>query len=218
MAWDLSRVEQRARALAKRADLEQLKANALATGESEAAHLINEILVERFPAVLAKQGAGRTPTTATVKARREDFDSGKDAYLWLVEQFRGHRPTVLAEYQALPQRSGGLSRGSRFARTSSELFPEGSPRASDTSYYAELSGGWFADTNINHKDKFTALMKLAHICGLEYPVDWDFRPTGGTKELVDHQAVVVSVRALLTEMLSGTSGRIPSGAPASAAD
>ena len=166
----------------------------------------------------AKQRAGRTPTTAAFKATREDFDSGKAACLWLVERFRGHRPTVLAEYQALTQRSGAASAGSRFARTTSELFPEGSPRAGNTAYYAELSGGWFVDTNINHKDKFTALVKLSHICGLEYPAEWEFRPSGGTKEHADHQAVVVSVRGLLAELLSGKSGRVGDGASSSAAD
>ena len=156
--------------------------------------------------------------TAAFKARREDFDSGKDAYLWLVERFRDYRPIVLAAYQALPQQSGSSTRGSRFARAASGLFPEGSTRAGNTAYFAELSGGWFADTNISHMDKFTALMKLSHICGLEYSSDWEFRPTRGTKELADHQAVVVSVRATLAELMAGSPGRAGDGAPTSAAD
>ena len=60
-----------------RADLEMLRANALAKGNREFAAIAAEVLNERFPGT-AKKSGGATPTTAVFLGRTEHFASGKD--------------------------------------------------------------------------------------------------------------------------------------------
>ena len=197
---DATRFEQIARNPAlTRQELENMKANAIAKGETEFAHIAEEILRERFR-IKTKKVTGPTPTRAIFRGRSEKFPTGKDAYLWLVEQFRYYHPSIFEEYGELHQRA--RSKGRRFARSPDTLFPPGSKRAGNPSHYSELSGGWFADTNINHQDKFSALLQLGHLAKLEYPNDWSFLVEGGTEELAEQQEMVIRANELLTELLN----------------
>lgn len=199
---DPTRFEQLARSPARtRDDLERMKANALSKGETELAHIAEEILRERFP-IRTRVPSGRTPTTAIFRGHREQFDSGKDAYLWLVQEFRLYRPTIFDEYEALHARA--KSAGRRYARTPESLFPPGSPRAGNPAYQAKLGGGWYADINANHQNKFSALVQLGHLAGLEFLRDWNFRVEGGTQELADQQkqqGMISIAQKMLDELL-----------------
>lgn len=199
---DIQRFEQLVRDPHKtREDLENMKMNALAKGKPEFAAIADEVLLQRFP-VKGRRSGGATPTTGAFRGRSEEFDSGKDAYLWLVEQFCRYRPDTLDKYVALHTKAGVRSRGCRFATNENDLFPEGSRRRGDPAFYSKVSTGWFADTNLNHTDKFATLMQLSYVCGLEYEVDWDFRVTGATEQLLEHQQVIVSARRSLDELLA----------------
>lgn len=201
MTTDLLKLEETARRSSLTlADLEQMKVNALAKRNVEAAKLISEVILERFP-VHTKVGSGRTPTAALFLGRAQEFDSGKEAYLWLVAQFHSFRPTVFTDFQALSRARSKSNSGVRFAQESHHLFPSGSKRAGNASYFAELPGGWFADTNLNHQDKFATLLKLGYVSELEYPTQWEFRPVGGTTALREHQEAVVRAGELLAELL-----------------
>lgn len=195
---DASRFEQIARSASTSEELENMKANALAKGQIQFAHIAEEVLRERFP-VRSKKGKGPTPTTAGFRGRSERFPTGKEAYLWLVEQFRFYRPNIFEEYETLHERA--KSTGRRFARNPESLFPTDSKRAGDPAYYSELSGGWYADTNLNHEAKFAALMQLGYLAKLEYATDWSFGVEGGTKELADQQDSVIKAQELLKELL-----------------
>lgn len=197
---DPTRFEQIARNSARtQEEIENMKANAIAKGHTELAHIADEILRERFP-IRSRKAMGSTPTTATFRGKSEIFPTGKDAYLWLVEQFRSFLPSVFEEYELLHTRA--RSHGRRFSKNPESLFPAGSKRAGDPSYYSALTGGWYADTNINHKDKFSALMQLGYVAKLEYPDDWSFRVEGGTKELAGQQELVIRGNELLNELLN----------------
>jgi hypothetical protein len=198
---DLDKIEARARGLKTRAELEQLLQNALAKKELEAARLVGEVLAERFPSP-SNIRRGATPTEARFKDSRESFPSGKEAYLWLLEQLRLRTPSVLETYSRLQARRRRI-RGRRFARSVTELFPPGSQRIEHASHHAELGGGWFTDVNLDHQDKFAVLLSLSQLSGLQYPVDWDFRPIGGTAELEAHQAAVVRAEEIVAELLRG---------------
>jgi len=177
---NIERFEQIARDPRKtREELENMKKNALTNGKPEFAAIANEVLLQRFP-VKGRRSGGATPTTGTFRGRSEEFDSGKDAYLWLVEQCCRYRPDTLDKYVVLHAKAGARSKGRRFATNGNDLFPEGSRRRGDRAFYSKVSNGWFADTNLNHTDKFATLMQLSYVCGLEYEVDWDFRVTGAT--------------------------------------
>jgi len=199
---DIQEFERRARDPRRtRTELENMKANAAAKGAVEYARVAEEVLRERFP-IKGKSGGGPTPTTATFQGRSEDFDSGKEAYLWLVERFCHYKPDALEAYVALNRRGHARVKGCRFAREADELFPKGSSRRGNPAYYAKLSNGWFADTNLSHKDKFAALIQLSYVCGLEYETAWDFRVSGPTAELLEHQEAVIHARQLLDEILA----------------
>lgn len=176
-----------------------MKRNAIANGQTELAHIAEKVLCERFP-MKAKRASGATSTTAVFRGRSETFPTGKDAYLWLVEQFQSYCPVVLQRYEALHERAH--SSGRRFAKNPNLLFPLGSKRADDSRYYSALSGGWYADTNINHQDKFSALQQLGYVAKLEYPADWAFRVEGGTQELAAQQEMVVLAEKMLNELLN----------------
>jgi hypothetical protein len=45
-------------------------------------------------------------------------------------------------------------------------------------------------------------MQLSYACELEYGPDWDFRVTGATDELLEHQKAVIRARDLLAELLT----------------
>ena len=199
---DIQEFERRARDPRRtRIELENMKANAAAKGAVEYARIADEVLRERFP-IKAKAGGGATPTVAKFQGRKEDFDSGKEAYLWLVEQFRRCKSDALDGYVALNRRGPVRAKGVRFAREPDELFPAGSSRRGNPAYYAKLGNGWYADTNLSHKDKFAALMQLSYVCGLEYETAWDFRVSGATAELLEHQEAVIHARKLLDELLA----------------
>jgi hypothetical protein len=149
-----------------------------------------------------RRSGGATPTTGTFRGRNNEFASGKDAYLWLVEQFCRYRSGTLDKYVALHTKAGARSKGRRFAANESDLFPKGSRRQGDPTFYSKVSNGWFADTNLSHADKFATLMQLSYVCGLEYEVDWNFRVTGATEQLLEHQQSVVGARKALAELLA----------------
>ena len=198
ISMNAERFEQIARNPARtRVELESMKANAIAKGEGELARIADEVLRGRFPVQIKRVG-GPTPTVAAFRGTSETFPTGKEAYLWLVEQFKFYRPTILDDYQARARTASH-----RFAKKPEALFPVGSRRAGDPSFYTVLSGGWYADTNLNHADKFAALLQLAHFANLGYPSAWDFRVEGGTKELAAQQQAEMRAKKLLEEFLSG---------------
>lgn len=153
--------------------------NALEKGEKECAAIASEVLKSRFP-VTTKRGGGATPTTARFLKEARKFDSGKEAYLWLIAKFAEYRSDVLDRYVALHHGADSYSKGCRFARNRLDLFPEGSKRRGNTAHSAKLEGGWFADTNLSHDDKFVTLIQLSYVCDLEYAEHWEFRVTGAT--------------------------------------
>ena len=199
---DIQRFERLVRDPRKtREDLENMKENALAKGNPEFAAIANEVLLRRFP-IKSRRSGGATPTTGAFRGRSEEFDSGKDAYLWLVDQFCRYRLDALNRYVALHTKAGVRSKGCRFATNENDLFPEGSRRRGDRAFYSMVSNGWFADTNLNHSDKFATLMQLSYVCGLQYEVDWEFRVRGATEQLLEHQQAIVSARKALDELLA----------------
>lgn len=197
---DANEFERRARNPALTQDqLETLKANALSKGNNEFAAIANDVLLERFP-IAAKKSGGATPTTAVFVGKVQDFKTGKDAYLWLVERLRNHRSGLLESQDHWHQRAFKGTSRRYFARAPKELFPLGSKLSEQAGNVAELVGGWYANTNLNHEQKFEILIRLAAICRVSYPEDWDFRVTGASIALAEKQAMVVLANQLLEEL------------------
>lgn len=197
---DVADFERRARNPSlSREELETLKVNALAKGNREFASIAEEVLIERFPAT-SKKGGGATPTTAVFLGRNEDFPSGRDAYLWLIQRFREHHPNLLESQERWHQRAFRSVKRKYFAKSPEALFAPGSKLASQNGNYAELTEGWFANANLNHQQKFDILLRLAGICQLQYPDQWDFQVAGATRDLAEFQKQVKLGQALLKEL------------------
>ena len=130
--------EQRARSCRTRQDLEQLKANALSRGRKDFAHIAHDLLAELFPATTRK-GGGATPSKVMFRERVQSFASGKEGYVWLVDQFGLHRKKLFTEYEAFHRKR--KSSGCRLAQSPEGLFPVGSTRAEVASNYAAVVGG-----------------------------------------------------------------------------
>jgi hypothetical protein len=196
---DLQRLERIARAAGSRTELLQLVENVKAKKDEVALRMVNEILMERFP-VAAKSRTGATPTTVRCGVQSERFENGKQAYLWLLEQFRMKDQTVFERF-VLAQRRSSKAKGSRFAKSIPELFPPGSTRVAVASFSSKLGGGWFTDVNLDHEAKFATLLTVSRLAGMDYPKDWDFQPEGSTEELRQHQEAILRAEALVAEFL-----------------
>ena len=188
-----------ARRCKNRDELEQLAKNALSRSRPDLAEFAHRLADELFP-IRAPKRTGPTPSTVTFKGLTEHFGTGKDGYIWLVDQFGLNQSSIYEEYQDFHIRR--KSRGSRIARTPRELFPAGSLRAANSSHYAKIVGGWYVDTNLNHVGKFTLLFQLGCIARLEFETDWNFKIQGSTEELADRQRAVVQAREILQELLA----------------
>ncbi len=179
---DITQFEQRVRdPLRTCEELQNMKKNALAKGNREFAKIADEVLCERFPAK-TKRG-GSTPTIATFGSESRSFDTGKDAYVWLIEQFYRHQKDVLDILIAQPRKN----KICHFAKNPDDLFPENSPHRGNSSHYVGLSCGWYAYTNLNHKDKFKELLSLSYVCKLEYGSNWELMVEGATDALLERQ-------------------------------
>ncbi len=196
---DLKRLEQIARSVKTSAELTQLVDNVRQRKDEVALRLVSEILLERFP-IVARSKTGATPTSVRCRSQKEHFENGKQAYLWLLEQFRLYDQTVFERF-VVARRRVSKSTGSRFAKSITELFPPGSSRAKVASFSAKLGGGWYTDVNLDHEAKFATLLAVSRLAKLGYPNDWDFQPKGSTDELRKHQEAVIRAEAIVAELL-----------------
>jgi hypothetical protein len=196
---DLTRLEQIARSARTREELVQLVENVRAKKDPVALRLVTEVMAERFP-VEARTRTGATPTTVKCLGHSERFENGKQAYLWLLEQFRLLDQSVFERF-VLAQRRRSRAQGSRFANSVRELFPPGSTRAAVASFSAQLGGGWYTDVNLDHEAKFATLLTVSRLARLSYPQDWDFQPEGSTEELRAHQEAILRAEAIVAELL-----------------
>lgn len=186
-----------------RSELQRTLQNLIAKGETEACVIVEQEISRRFSGRSPKT-AGGTPTAVLFLDDSAHFPNGKDAYIWLVRRFLKHSQNCLAALVEHEKRSNPAHRGARFALNPSELFPMDSIRAGNRSYYSDIGGGWFADTNINHATKFETLMQLGRECGLKYELDWDFKPMGSTDELAERKRAVSAARDSLDRLRSAS--------------
>jgi hypothetical protein len=188
-----------ARRCKDRGELEQLAMNALARSRPDFAEVARDLADELFPVKVSKR-TGPTPSVVTFKNLTVRFETGKDGYVWLVDQFGLNDPSIFAEYQAFhSKRNSGAP---RIARSPQDLFPKGSKRSATKSNYSKVTGGWYLDANLNHEGKFSLLLQLSYIARLEFQSDWDFQIQGSTEELAEKQEAVVRARQILQELLA----------------
>jgi hypothetical protein len=98
-----------------------------------------------------------------------DFPTAKEAYVWLIDKFLAANPGLLDHLQNT--KLTGWSR-KYFARCRNDLFPASPHLAEDRNLSEPVSGGWFANVNMDNRRKRTVLHRLAVLGGFKYGVDW----------------------------------------------
>ena len=182
-----------------RQELEQLLKQALAANQRELAFDIKDAIEERFP-VAAAVNRGATETMATFGPDARRFATAKEAYIWLVERFIGVKPEVFTDirrettgYVALGRRKKeGKSIRNYFARSPQALFRNTPRLAEDHNNSVQLQNGWFANTNLNNREKFEALVRFGWLVGLRCGKDWDWEvldPSDALRESKQRMAI-----------------------------
>ena len=147
-----------------RKELEQVLHNVLNLNERERAHEVRDVLDARFPGWEAPthRRGGATETIARFGNVERQFDSAKEAYLWMVERFSDANPELFSDvrwettgYVAVGKQRGveGATRN-YFARQPSKLFRKTARLAEDHNKYHKLSNGWYANMNLSNAEKF----------------------------------------------------------------
>jgi len=72
-----------------------------------------------------------------------------------------------------------------FAKSKEKLFIETPTLADDQKNYRKLPNGWYANTDINTCENFERLCRLAKLCNLKHPDDWEFMPLNPTEQFLD---------------------------------
>lgn len=175
-------------------DLLQILKNCL--NRPEFANEVREVLAQRFPQhkrISRARGSRGSPTQSSFKGQLCQFDSAKEAYVWLVERMIAVRPEVFIEinsdtsYIALGAKKLKVDKKrmrNYFARTPEKLFWHTPTLIDNTSNYGRLTNGWYANLNISHVQKFQILCRLSRVLNLSHGTDWDFEILDGTDRLM----------------------------------
>lgn len=177
-----------------RVELESLLKEAIAANEREIAYEIRDVIEERFSAV-GRIGGGPAETVSRYKERERRFSTARDAYIWLVERFIGLRPEVFTDikwgttgYVAVGQRHNerGAIRN-YFARSPKKLFRKSPHLAENSNNFAQLTNGWYANTNLSNVQKFDILCRFGWVVGLKGGADWDWEVLDPSEQLADRK-------------------------------
>lgn len=114
---------------------------------------------------------GTKATLVSMQGQKRMFATSKEAYIWLLDRFIANRPDILKDDRQRDRIVTGRGR-IYLAQTPKELFLASPHLADDPIYFARVSGGWFAITNLNNDVKFNVLCRFARIAGFDYGKDW----------------------------------------------
>ena len=163
---------------------------------SEHAKLIEAELSRRFPgweSPRTRRG-GKKQTTARFKTKELEFETARDAYVWLIERFAETIPEVFIDvrfettgYFAIGRRRSPGAKASRnyFAKSPAKLFLRTPSLAENQSNHRRLTNGWHVNLNLNTRENFEILCRLSAIAKLDHGVDWDWEVLEPTEELHD---------------------------------
>jgi hypothetical protein len=175
------------------------------------ARIIEEVLNERFPGwgrPRARRG-GKRPTVARFKGREQEFESARDAYVWLVERFADAAPTLFMDvrwettgYFAVGRRRNrsGHAQRNYFAKSPKALFRRTQSLADVSSHYRRLSNGWYVNLNLNPRENFEILCRLSAVAGAAHGADWDWEVLDPSEELRSARQRQIAAKELQREI------------------
>jgi hypothetical protein len=129
-----------------------------------------------------------TPSTARFRDIHKEFATGREAYIWLVENIISARPATFRDptSKALKIILGNSRK--YFAHNLETLFRDSPYLMAEKSTFARLTNGWVASVNLSNAQKFDILLRLSALARLAYPQDWEWTVHGATALLADKQA------------------------------
>lgn len=171
---------------------------------AEYALIVKHELDTRFPGwdkVRTRRGGSRS-TIARFRGKEKVFDTARAAYIWLVEQFAQHNPSLFTDvrWETTGYVGVGRRRGSQgaarnyFAKSTKGLFRQTPKLAEDQNNFHELTNGWYLNLNLNTRENFEILCRFSVVSKLRHSDDWDWEVLDPTGELSD-----VRRRTLLAE-------------------
>ena len=159
-----------------KADLLNMRANAIAKNSLEHINLAERVLDTRYPgwrSASTKRG-GSKPTDAMFLGETHHFPSEKEAYVWLMERFVHHYPRL---FETIDWATTFVAVGTRtiyFARSLKNLFATSPALAEDPTKYCRMSNGWYAKLVLSEKQKVELLYKFGTVAGLMMGRHWDW--------------------------------------------
>jgi hypothetical protein len=129
-----------------------------------------------------------TPSTARFRDVHKEFSTGREAYIWLVENIVSARPAIFSVPSS--KKLAIILGNSRkyFAHNLETLFESSPHLMAEQSTFARLSNGWVASVILSNAQKFGILLRLAALAELSYPQDWEWTVQGATGLLADKKA------------------------------
>jgi hypothetical protein len=149
------------------------------------------------PSVKQKRG---TPSTARFRDIHQEFDTARDAYIWLVENIISAMPAAFSDpsSKALTIILGNSRK--YFAHNLEALFRDSPYLMTEKSTHTLLTNGWVASVNLSNAQKFDILLRLAALARLLYPQDWEWTVPGATALLADKKAASAKANSLREEV------------------
>ena len=130
-------------------------------------------------------------STARFRDIQEQFASGREAYIWLVEKFISSKPATFKGDPSSNALKAILGNSQKyFANNVETLFHDAPHCIAQKSMFARLTNGWVASVILSNAQKFDILLRFAAVAQLSYPQDWDWTVQGASALLVNKQAAL----------------------------
>lgn len=115
-----------------------------------------------------------TPSRARFRGEERDFDSAKDAYVFLVDRFLRANPELL-DFPYSDELAITLSSvRKQFARDVDSLFEKSQHLALDPNNYTQVASGWFANLNTKNEQKVANIYALSALGRFKLGEDWSW--------------------------------------------
>jgi len=154
-----------------------MRSNAEAKGLGNYVLAVDAELDKRFPGWNEPSKRGRArPTEVMFRGEKRGFDTEKEAYTWLIEQFIRLYPKPFEKFNW--KDIVFLVKGKKrlaFARKSERLYHGSKNReglAGNVNNHVRLSNGWHADLNLPEERKHQVLRKFSYVAELKEVEDW----------------------------------------------
>jgi hypothetical protein len=174
-------------------DLKQTLENC--RGQEEYVHAVLEELNARCPGwdkPRIRRGGSRA-TFARFRTKKQEFETARAAYIWLVERFTEVNPSLFTDirwettgYVGVGRRrtANGAARN-YFAKSPKKLFRQTPSLADTPSNFHRLTNGWYVNLNLNTRENFEILCRFSSVSGLVHDTDWDWEVLDPSDHLHD---------------------------------